>query len=1038
MISRFFIDHPIFASVIAIVLTLAGAAAMHLLPIEQYPNITPPLVQVSTVYNGANAQTMANDVASPLEQKILGAENMNYMYSQNSSTGNMTLSVYFDIDSDANMDQVNVQNLVNQAQSQLPTEVQKEGVIIKKQTPNFLLLIALQSPNGLYDEIFTSNFANINIVNELDLIPGISNVMVIGARDYSMRIWLRPDRMAQLGITANDVTHAINEQNQDFGVGQLGQAPNNKPVQLTIPMSTKGRLETPAEFEDIVLRADLNGAMVRIKDVAKVTLGAQDYSVNTSLNNSPAVMIGIYQQYGANALKVAAQVKAAMKKISKTFPKGLEYSIPYDTTLYINVSIQEVVRTIFEATILVILVVFIFLQSLRATLIPLLALIVSIIATFTGMYILGYTINTLTLFGMVLAIGIVVDDAIVVVENVVRNMHTHNLPPKEAAKKAMKEVSVPIIAIVFVLCAVFLPVALLGGIAGKLYRQFAITLSISVFFSGVIALTLSPAIAALVLRPKKKEGRLAKGFNSSLDKVTRGYVHLTSKLLTHRWVGLGLFAAVIAAVFVFFNITPKSFVPVEDQGYLITFANMPDGARLDRTTQVDKKNQKIALSIPGVKNVISLSGYSILESLERTTVGTNFIMLESWDKRKKRSLHADAILNQLNEAFYEIEDAYVTTVNPPAIQGLGTVGGFEFWIENRSNLGNEALEQAMQAFIQKASTRKELSPLFTSAQFNNMQYYIDLDRFKARALGVSISEVFETLQTLLGSVYVNNFNKFGRVYQVIVQAQPEYRERLENVGDMYVRSSFNKMVPLKSLIDIRLSKGPNLIARFNDFPAVCLFGSPEKGYTSGQAIQAMEEVAAEALPINMSYGWSGEAYQEIKTGGTSTLMLIAGMILVFLILAALYEKWSLPLAIIMAVPFGILGAFAAISVSGMSNDIYFQIGLVTLIALSAKNAILIVEFALQKTKEGMGVVEAALEAAKLRLRAILMTSLTFMLGVTPLILSSAAGAASRHSVGVGVFGGMFAATFFAVFFIPLFFTVIVTLSRKLRKKGEEQ
>lgn len=1038
MISRFFIDHPIFASVIAIVLTLAGLTAMRILPIEQYPNITPPLIQVSTNYNGANAKTIANDVASPVEQQVLGAEKMIYMYSQNSSTGFMNLSVYFDIDSDANMDQVNVQNLVNQAQSQLPPEVQKESVTIKKQTPNILLLIALQSPEGLYDDVFTSNYASINIVNELDLIPGISNIMVIGGRNYSMRIWLRPDRMAQLGITANDVLNAIQEQNQDFGVGQLGQAPNYKPTQLTIPMSTKGRLETPAEFENIVLRASLDGAMVRIKDVARVTLGAQDYSVNTALDNKQTTMIAIFQQYGANALDVAHDIKTAMKKISKNFPKGLEYSIPYDTTLYIHTSINEVTSTLFIAAILVILVVFIFLQSLRATLIPLLALIVSIIATFTGMYMLGYTINTLTLFGMVLAIGIVVDDAIVVVENVDRNMHTFNLSAKEAAKKAMKEVTVPIIAIVFVLCAVFLPVALLGGIAGKLYRQFAITLSISVIFSGLTALSLSPAIAALVLKQKKREGVLARGFNTTLKKFTEGYLHLTKKLLIHRGVGISLFALVLAAIFVFFHITPTSFVPQEDQGYLITFTNMPDGASLERTTKIDSQIQEIALTIPGVKHVVTLSGYSILENLERTTIGTNFIILDKWDKRKKKSLHANALLKQLNAAFYAIEGAYVTTVNPPAIQGLGTVGGFEFWIENRSDQGDAALEKVLSDFIAKASTRKELTPLFTTAQFNNMQYYIDLDRYKARALGVSISDVFQTLQTLLGSVYVNNFNKFGRVYQVIVQAQPEYRERLDNIGDMYVRSSYNKMVPLKSLISIKLSKGPNLVSRFNDFPAAEIIGSASPGYTSGQAIKAMEEIAHEVLPLNMAYGWSGEAYQEIKTGGTSTLMLLAGLILVFLILAALYEKWSLPLAIILAVPFGILGAFGAIAISGMPNDIYFQIGLVTLIALSAKNAILIVEFALDKTKEGMGVMEAALEAAKLRLRAILMTSLTFILGVTPLILSSGAGAASRHSVGAGVFGGMIAATFFAIFFIPLFFVIIVELSRKIRKNGEEK
>ncbi len=1024
MISRFFIDHPIFASVLSILITFAGLTAIRNLPVEQYPNITPPLIQVTATYNGANADTMASDVASPLEQQILGVEDMIYMYSQNASTGNMTLDIYFAIGSDANMDQVNVLNRVNQAMSQLPEEVQREGIAIQKQTPTILLIVALQSPQGVYDQVFTSNYASINVVNELDLLPGISTISIVGERDYSMRIWLRPDLMAQLGITTNDIVNAVQEQNADFGIGQLGQAPNVRPVTLTVPMSTQGRLSTPEEFENIILRADLDGQMVLLKDVAKIDLGAQDYTVDGQLDGVPTTLIAVYQEYGANALQVAESVHKAMERISKNFPKGLTYTIPYDTTLFIKSSIKEVFRTLVEAALLVICVVFLFLQKWRATLIPVLAMIVSIVGSFAGLYLLGFSINTLTLFGMVLAIGIVVDDAIVVVENVERNLREFKLAPKEAARKAMDEVTNPVIAIVFVLCSVFIPVAFLGGIAGQLYKQFAVTIAIAVFISGFVALTLSPSIAALVLKPQEGERKWALWFNKGLAKVTDLYGKMATWLIQKSSLGLIMFGAILALLAFFFKTTPTSFVPNEDQGYLIVFANLPDAASLDRTDQVDKMIEEIASKHPGVEHVVSLSGFSIIESLNRTTFGTNFIILKDWKYRKSKQLHANGIAADLRKAFFALQDAQIIVTNPPAIQGLGTVGGFEFWIENRGDGGMGALEQAVKTFLKNANEKPELSHVYTTAQFDNLQFYVNLDRYKAMALGVPISDVFKSLQTLLGAVYVNNFNKFGRVYQVILQAEPQYRERLDNLGDMYVRSNLNEMVPLKSLISISYSKGSNLVSRFNDFPAAEILGGPAPGYSSGQAIRAMEEVA-QTLGPNMAYGWSGEVYQEIATGGTSLVVLLAGLFMVFLILSALYERWRLPLAILMAVPFGALGAFLAIWMRHMPNDVYFQIGLVTLIALSAKNAILIVEFALMKKKEGLSTIDAAIQAAKLRFRAIIMTSLTFILGVMPLVTSQGAGAASRHSVGTGVMGGMIVATFLAIFFIPLFFKIFL-------------
>jgi len=1033
MIAKFFIDRPVFASVISIIITLVGIISMFNLPIEQFPSITPPQILISTAYPGASAETIAETIAAPLEQQINGVENMIYMYSQSASSGLLTLNVFFEIGTDIDKAQIDVQNRINLVMSDLPLEVQRQGLQVKKQSPTFLLIIAIQSETDRYNEIFTSNYASNNIVDELKRIKGVSDVSVIGEKEYSIRIWLKPDRMAQLGITTEDIANAIRQQNSQYAVGQIGQEPNQLPVELTIPVTAQGRLISPQDFDQIILKANPDGSTVLLKDVGRAELGAQSYDVIGELNGRATTLIAVYQQYGANALDVADQIQNTMLQLEKRFPAGLEYSIHYNITKFVNASIHEVRNTILEATLLVILVVFVFLQSLRSTIIPVIALVVSIIGTFAGMYLLGMSINTLTLFGLVLAIGIVVDDAIVVIENVERNIREHGLSPIDAAKKAMDEVTGPIIASVFVILAVFLPVTILGGIAGQLYKQFAITIVISVIISGIVALTLSPALATFLIKKNYNPSRFALWFNRGLDNVTTFYIKLVKWLLARTAIALTLFALLLGFIALLNYTIPTSFVPVEDQGYVMAVAILPDGASLSRTAKVTNQIEEIVKQNPAVQDLVSITGYSLLEGINKTNTGSYFIILKDWSERTKTTLQANNVLKNLGVKFMQLPDALVLPFMPPSIQGLGTVGGFEFWIENRGSGDISTLQNITEQFIAKASSRPELIHLNTTIDTNAKQLYIDLDRVKAVSLNVPIDDVYQSLQVLLGSLYVNSFNKFGKVYKVMLQAEPEYRSRPEDIGEIYVRSNTGVMIPLKSLVAVRMVKGPILVSRFNGFPAARVTGNANTGYSSGEAMQALKEVASEVLPEGMSFSFSGESYQESKTSGSSNKVLLLGLIMVFLILAALYENWATPLSIILAVPFGIFGAFAAIYVANLSNDVYFQIGLVTLIALSAKNAILIVEFAAEKHAQGLSFADAAVEAATLRFRAILMTSLTFIFGVIPLVLSSGAGSASRISVGTGVLGGMISATFLAISFVPLFYKIIGELFTKAKK-----
>jgi multidrug efflux pump len=1040
MISRFFIDRPIFAAVISIVIVIAGLVSMFNLPIAQYPEISPPQIQVSANYPGANAEVVSQNVAAPIELQVNGIDDMLYMSSSSSNTGNMTLSVFFNSGVDPDMAQVNVQNRVNLAMPQLPDTVQRQGVQVQKKSSTFLMVIGIYSPDGRYDNTYVANYTNLYILDALKRIPGAGQTSILGLPDYAMRIWLKPDRMAQLGITATDVVSAVQNQNQQFAVGQIGQAPTDGRVEQTFAVTSRGRLLDPAEFENIILRADKSGssAIVRLKDVGRAQLGSKDYSIRSRMNGKPSTILAVYQQAGANAIDVATQVDKTLKELRNSFPDGIDYKIAMDSTKFVRASIKEVIKTFFEACLLVILVVFLFLQNVRATVIPILAVPISIIGTFTGMILLHFSINMLTLFGMVLAIGIVVDDAIVVVENVERNMAQFGLSPKEAAKKAMDEVTGPVIAIVLVLCAVFVPVGFLSGITGQLYKQFAITIAISVVISGIVAITLSPALAAILLKPQRGEkNTFFKGFDAWFDRVTQGYTGGVKLIIKRSALSVVLVAVMGAAVLGLFKYIPTSFVPPEDQGYILGASFLPDAASLDRTQDVNTQAGSIYQKLPGVQDVVEVDGFSLIDGQVKTNAGTIFVSLKDYEERKDKSMQAPAIIGASMYAFHtRIKEGVAISINPPSVPGLGSTGGFEFWVQSRGEGDAVKLESMIGAVVAEAQKQPELRGVSSTFRAAAQQLRVDVDRERAETLGVPVNDVYDTLQILFGSMYASQFNKFSRLWQVILQAEPKYRSRPSDIDQIYVRSRSGTMVPLKSLVTLRYIAGPDLMTRFNNFPAAKIMGDAAPGFSSGQAIAAMERVAAKVLPADYSFAWSGQAFEEKKSGGTSALVFVFGLIMVFLILAAQYEKWSLPFGVILAVPFAIFGALLAIWLRGIENDVYFQIGLITLIGLAAKNAILIFEFAVERLHQGMSVIDSAVEAARLRIRPIVMTSLAFVLGCVPLAIATGASANSRHSIGTGVIGGMLGATAIAIFFIPLFFLLLETMSARIGRSKQ--
>ncbi len=1032
--TKFFITRPIFASVLSIIIVLAGLAAALKLPIAQYPQIAPPTVLITATYPGASADTLSKTVAAPIEEQLSGVEGLLYFNSSADSSGTLTITATFEVGTDVNQATFNVSNRVNIALPRLPDEVRRTGLVVQKRSNDILLVVMLTDKLKKYDPLYLSNYATLNVLDEVKRIKGVGDANIFGAQDYSMRIWLRPDRMAQLGVTTTDIANAIRIQNAQYAAGKIGQEPSPSSQQIVYTVTAKGRLIEPSEFGNIIIRASGPRGVLYLKDVARIELGSQSYNVRTSLDGLPGVGIPIFLQTGANALETAKSIKTKMAELKQRFPEGVDWEVPYDTSDFVKSSITEVLKTLGEAMLLVVLVVYLFLQSWRATLIPLIAVPISLIGTFAGLWMFGFSINTLTLFAMVLSIGIVVDDAIVVLENVERLMSEEKLSPMMAAVKSMEQVSGAVVAIVLVLCAVFVPVAFLGGIAGEMYRQFAVTVAVAVVISGIVALTLTPALCAILLKSVHTESKFFKPFNRGFEKLTNFYSATVNLTLHHKIIGTVVFGAIIALVVILLRSVPGSFVPAEDQGYVVTAVIMPDGATLSRTSKTTEAVRSAISKDPAVAHEFAVNGFDLIGGGNKTSAATMFVRLKDWAERETT---AEDIVKKLFGIGMQQPDGLAIAFNPPAIRGLGSSGGFEVYVQSRSDSDPMHLSAVVNSFTEALKAEKGLTGINTFFRPTVPQLFVEVDEAKAISLGVPVADIYATLQSTMGSLYVNDFNKSGRTYRVQLQAEAEYRMKADDLGKVYVRSDKGQMIPLSALSKISNVVGAEQLERYNGLLSAKVLGAGAPGMSSGEAISMVEKIAAQNLPDGYQIAWTGQAYQEKRTGSAALYAFGFAIIMVFLILAAQFETWALPLAVIMAVPFALAGALLAVLLRGMPNDIYFQIGLITLVGLAAKNAILIVEFASQKMEAGMPVAQAALEAARMRFRPIVMTSMAFVLGIVPLVLATGAGAAARRSMGTGVFGGMILATFVATIFIPLFFTWLSNthVDRKHHDKG---